>query len=154
MSPKLTGASAASAVDAFLAQLEHPRKAEISALRALILGVDGRVCEAVKWNAPSFYITEHFATFKLRPTTSVQIVLHTGAKVKPKAHAIHIDDPMGLLTWPAQDRCVATFADMREIKAKQDAFVRIVQQWIERTSEETPGAAPGSLPLSLGVKSL
>lgn len=38
----------------------------VAALRAIILQADDRITEAVKWNAPSFYPTEHFATFRLR----------------------------------------------------------------------------------------
>jgi hypothetical protein len=126
--------SGANDVDAFLANLEHPLKAEIEAVRALILGADARVREGVKWNAPSFYITEHFATFKLRPTNTIQVVFHTGAKVKADAGPLTIDDPSGLLTWAAKDRCVATLSDMDDIKAKKAAFVRLVKQWIAQTT--------------------
>lgn len=87
----------------------------------------------MKWNAPSFYITEHFATFKLRPAATVQVVFHTGAKRKADTRSIRIDVPAGLLQWPAKDRCVATLSDMRELEAKKDAFEHIVKQWIEQT---------------------
>lgn len=129
---KAASTTSANDVDAFLATLDHPRKAEIEAIRALILGADERVREEVKWNAPSFYITEHFATFKLRPATTVQIVFHTGAKVKPGAGAMKIEDPAGLLTWAAKDRCVATVADLND--AGRAAFVSIVRQWIAQTA--------------------
>lgn len=33
--------------------LDHPRKPEIAALRALIRGLDPALNEGVKWNAPS-----------------------------------------------------------------------------------------------------
>jgi hypothetical protein len=120
----------AGSVDDFLARLEHPRKAEIDALRALILRADERVREEIKWNAPSFYIDDHFATFKLRPLDTVQVVLHTGARVRPDAKAIAIEDPAGLLKWAAPDRCVATFSDMVAVDAGRAAFTSIVRQWI------------------------
>lgn len=135
--PRVAHAKKAGDVGAFLAELEHPRKAEIEALRALILGADERVREAVKWNAPSFYIEEHFATFKLRPVEKIQVVFHTGAKVKSDARALQIDDPAGLLSWPARDRCVATFVDRDDVRAKEAAFVGIVKQWIEQTTGTT-----------------
>ncbi len=135
-------AGKAGSVSDFLANLEHPRKAEIEALRALILGADDRVREEVKWNAPSFYITEHFATFKLRPMETVQVVLHTGAKVRPDAKTIEIDDPAGLLKWAAPDRCVATFSDMNDVESRQTVFASIISQWIEQTfdNHSHPGA--------------
>lgn len=119
-------------VSRFIAQLEHPRKAEIEAIRAIILGADPRIQESIKWNAPSFSIAEHFATLKLRPTETVQIVFHTGAKRKPDSTAIVIGDPSGLLKWAAPDRCVATFADMQDIEARRSWLVTIVKQWIEQ----------------------
>jgi hypothetical protein len=70
-------------VTAFMARLDHPLKAEIEALRTLIRSVDPRIQERIKWNAPSFAIHEDFATFKLYPAATVQVVLHTGAKGKP-----------------------------------------------------------------------
>ena len=117
-------------VDAFLARLDHPLKAEIEALRTIIRGVDPRIGEAVKWNAPSFHLGEHFATFKLHPATRIQIVLHTGAKVRPNAPAMTIADPTGLLKWAAADRCVVTLADMQAVQAHRADVEAILRQWI------------------------
>jgi uncharacterized protein (DUF1697 family) len=122
--------TSASDVEGFMSSLDHPRKAEIEALRKIILGVDRRIEESIKWNAPSFAIGEHFATFKLRPAETIQVVFHTGAKVKPGGGAIEIDDPRGLLKWAAKDRCVATLTDLADIRAKKAAFQTIVKQWI------------------------
>lgn len=117
-------------VNAFLAALDHPLKPEIEAVRKLILGCDKRIRESIKWNAPSFLIEEHFATFLLRSPTTIQVVLHTGAKVKSNARALVIDDPKGLLKWAAKDRCVATLGSGPEIRANKTAFTKIVKQWI------------------------
>lgn len=117
-------------VDAFMALLEHPRKAEIEVVRGLILSADPRIKESVKWNAPSFAMADHFATFKLRPETTIQVVFHTGAKVKANPAPMLIADPAGLLAWAAADRGIVTFADMAAIQANQDAFVALVRQWI------------------------
>jgi hypothetical protein len=51
---------------------------------------------------------------------------------KPKGKKIAIDDPDGLLKWAADDRAVATFAEMTEIKSKQVALTAVVRQWIEQ----------------------
>jgi hypothetical protein len=117
-------------VDTFLERLEHPQLAAIRLLRAAILSADPRIQEAVKWNAPSFALEEHFATFKLRPVETVQIVLHTGAKVQPTPARITIDAPAGLLVWVAPDRAVITFAGLEEASANQAALVAVVQQWV------------------------
>jgi len=119
-----------SEVDEFMAKLRHPLKAEIEAVRAIVLGADKRINERVKWNAPSFFIEEHFATLKLHPPQNVQVVFHTGAKVKSDSREMHIDDPDELLKWVAKDRCVATFSDMRQIEARAPALKSIVKQWV------------------------
>ena len=118
-----------SEVDGFLASLDHPLKAEIEAVRAIILGADARIQESIKWNAPSFAIAEHFATFNLRSKDAVHVVFHKGAKVQAHAPDMAISDPSGMLKWVAKDRCIAVLTDMKEIRSKRGALVSIVEQW-------------------------
>lgn len=125
--------------------LSHPLKAEIEAVRAIIRGADKRIGEAIKWNAPSFLTQEHFATLKLHPPKAVQVVFHTGAKVKADARPLKIDDPSGLLKWAAPDRAVATFASMKDIQAHKAALVALVRQWLAQTSMTSPGACVTSM---------
>ena len=117
------------AAQTFLAALDHPRKPEIEALRLMVLGSDPAIREAVKWNSLSFLTTDHFATFRLRPENIVQIVFHTGAKVRAIPLTMKIDDPLGVLKWVAPDRAVATFRDLDDIESKREALHLIVQQW-------------------------
>jgi uncharacterized protein YdhG (YjbR/CyaY superfamily) len=120
------------AVVDFFKTLKHPLKKEIEAVRKLILGVNPSIHEGIKWNAPSFRTTDYFATFHLRSIEAVQLILHTGAKVKATATiGMQIDDPAGLLKWLAKDRCMVTLGKGREIQAKRKAFEAIISQWIE-----------------------
>ena len=82
---------------ALLLTVSHPLHAEIVDVRSSLLGVDPRIAEAVKWNAPSYRTTEFFATFHLRSTDSVRMVLHTGAKRRANPATLDIPDPSGLL---------------------------------------------------------
>lgn len=70
-------------VDGFIETLEHPHKTAIQELREFILSIDGRIKEQVKWNAPSFYLEDNFATLRVHPAPIVQLVLHNGSKKKP-----------------------------------------------------------------------
>lgn len=118
-------------VETFLASLEHPLEREIRALRAIIRGVDPRIGESVKWNAPSFSMSEHFATFHLRNRGAVQVVLHLGARPRPDAALrAAITDPAGLLEWRGADRAIVTFRGMADVESKQAAFAAVVRQWI------------------------
>lgn len=132
MSPRRSRAASAGnpSVARFLDDLEHPHKEGVALLRGLILALDGRITEEIKWNAPSFKLEDHFATFRLHPPKGIQLVLHTGAKVKGEARAFEVDDPEGLLKWPAVDRCVLTLASTAEAVAHQGAVMRIVRQWV------------------------
>ena len=49
--------------------LDHPGKPVIHALRLLILESAPEVGEEVKWNSPSFFTVDHFATMNLRAIT-------------------------------------------------------------------------------------
>ncbi|WP_309573489.1 DUF1801 domain-containing protein [Deinococcus sp.] len=51
------------AVSAFVAALEHPHRGQVERWRALILAADPAIREKVKWNAPSYRLADHFATF-------------------------------------------------------------------------------------------
>jgi hypothetical protein len=122
-------ADSSTAVDAFMAVLEHPHKAAVGAIRQAILGVDPSICEGIKWKAPAFRTTEYFATTHLRAKVGVGVVLHLGAKVRATP-SVSIDDPGGLLEWLAKDRAMASFAGVDDVRTKEVALQRIVRQWI------------------------
>jgi hypothetical protein len=124
---KETGSKAA--VDSFMAQLEHPHKPAIEAIRQVVRGADPAIAEGIKWNAPSFRTTEYFATTHMRAKQSVGIILHLGAKVRDLP-GVTIDDPEGLLNWLAKDRAMASFADATQVREQKTALEYIVRQWI------------------------
>jgi hypothetical protein len=108
--------------------------AQVERLRAAILAADPRINESIKWNAPSFSIDEHFATFNLHYPDRVQVVLHAGAKVNPDAQQFEIVDPAALLKWAAVDRASVTFASDSEVDERLDGFLDILKQWIVLTT--------------------
>lgn len=119
-------------VNTFLASLDHPFKPEVLALREVILGADPGIAEGIKWNAPSFRTSEHFATMNLRAKDGVLVILHRGAKKResPIPHAA-ISDPESLIEWLGDDRASAKFRDLEEIRARRSAFVNVIRQWIQ-----------------------
>jgi hypothetical protein len=117
-------------VDEFMVRLEHPHKAAIEELRAVLRGCDPSVAEGVKWNAPSFRTTGYFATTHLRAKSGVGIILHLGAKVRDGA-ALAIDDPDHRLAWLAKDRAMLSFAGLDDVRAAEPSLQHIVRQWIQ-----------------------
>lgn len=127
---KLPGPEAGKAeVADFMATLDHPQKAGLAALRALILSVDPMIAEGIKWNAPSFRTADWFATFNLRSKGEIQLILHFGAKVKNLGD-IAIADPAGLLKWLGKDRAMLRLADGAAIDGQREAVTALLRQWI------------------------
>lgn len=117
-------------VGAFMVELKHPLKAEIEAVRKIILGSSPAIAEAIKWKSPSFCTTEFFATVNLRSVDRVQLIFHLGAKVRKDLKALKITDPSGRLKWLAKDRAMVTVGAGEEIAANADALRSIVREWI------------------------
>ncbi len=130
MTTKIARTRADPGVVAFLAALDHPLKAEIVAVRDIILGVSADIGEGVKWNAPSFRTTAYFATVNLRSRDTLQLIFHLGAKVRPDVASMEIADPAGLMKWLAKDRCLVTLGAGKAFKANTPAFKTLVPDWI------------------------
>lgn len=111
-------------VDRFMADLDHPLKAEVAALRAVITGVDDRITEQIKWKAPSFSCGDYIATFNLRAWQHVHLVLHN-------PHLAEIESDLLQGDWP--DRRMAYFRDMADVEAKRTALEHVVREIIRRT---------------------
>ncbi|MGH9428690.1 MAG: DUF1801 domain-containing protein [Terriglobia bacterium] len=126
-----TDADTKKAVDDLMVALDHPFKGVIEAIRRSILGVDPKIAEGVKWNAPSYRTSEYFATTNLREKKGIGVILHLGAKVrKLPLEGVVIEDPKNLLKWLAKDRATIVFVSQPEFAAKKAAFEAIVRQWI------------------------
>lgn len=126
-----TPADMSSAVDEFMARLDHPFRAEIAALRELVLGVDPAIAEGIKWNAPSFRTSEYFATTHLRAKTGVGLILHRGAKARAlPAGGLVIDDPEQLLQWLDEERAMIELRSAEQLRAQRAALASVIRQWI------------------------
>ena len=121
---------AATTVDDFVAGLDHPLKDTVVALRSLVLGVDPAIGEEIKWNAPSFRTSEHFATMHLRAPDAVQLILHLGARRGRTIPAGAIADPHRLLVWLGPDRASLSVRGPEELAARRDVMTAILRQWI------------------------
>ena len=119
-------------VTALLDANKHPLRAEIDALRAIILATDKSIQEGVKWNAASFRTAEWFATLNgPKQVKEATIILHAGAKVKGIVLKDRIPDPEGLIKWLGNDRGMIIFAGVADIKKKQPALQAVVRAWIK-----------------------
>jgi hypothetical protein len=118
------------AVDRHLDTLAHRERPLIDALRRVIARAVPKASESVKWNAPSFALSEHFATLNLRAKAGIQLVLHLGA-AKRLDIDLRTDVAMQgtILEWKSADRALVTIRDAAHLKAIQPALTRLLKAW-------------------------
>lgn len=117
------------AVDTLLKDADPVRLPLLQALRELLLGVDPRVREDVKWKAPSYFLQCCFATLNQRVREGVLIVLHCDASGRRQQRPL-IDDPQALLEWKSADRALLAVSDLQQLDQHAVAIGRILEQWI------------------------
>lgn len=123
-----------SAVDSYMDELQHGRKAEIETLRRLILDAVPDLNERIKWNAPSFGKGEDDRiTMRIHPGDRVQLILHRGAKAGAD-DLFRFEDPEKLIAWAAPDRGVVTFKDADDLADKSAALPEILRRWVACTT--------------------
>ena len=119
-------------VNIFLDKANHPFRPEIDALRKIILAARPELTENIKWNGPNYCIDgEDRITMKIYPPKQIQLVFHRGAKKMEQPKERLVEDTSGLLQWKENDRAVASFKSMEEIKNAEDNLKDIVKKWIE-----------------------
>ena len=114
-------------VEEFLRELSHPLKAEIEAVRSIIMGVNKDINEEIKWKAPSFnYKGEYLVTFNLRDIKRIHLVFHNPFISQVKST---------LLEGDYKDRRMAYFTDMRDVKAKKSLLEKALKDLIRLQKE-------------------
>lgn len=122
------------AVDTYLDDLQHARKAEVETLRRLIRDAVPDLNERIKWNAPSFGPGEEDRiTMRLHPGDRLQLILHRGAKAAADDF-FRFEDPDKLLSWAAPDRGVVTFKDAADLAAKSAPLGDVLRRWVACTT--------------------
>lgn len=116
-------------VAAYVASLPEPLRGDVETLRRVILGAAPGIGEEVKWNAPSFYTGEHFATMRLGGKLPLQLILHLGARKRSIPRG-SIEDPGALLRWLGPDSARVDFPAPGAVAARAAAVARLVGQWV------------------------
>ncbi|MBX3065542.1 MAG: DUF1801 domain-containing protein [Anaerolineae bacterium] len=111
-------------VDDYLSKLDHPLKAETEALRAIIKGVNPKISEQIKWNAPSYSYSdkEYIATFNFHNQQQLRLVFHN-------PHIASIQN--AILEGDYPDRRIVYFASMSDVDAKRADLVQVISELIK-----------------------
>lgn len=110
-------------VDAYMRDVDHPFKAEMEALRQIILGASSKISERIKWNAPSFFYKEDLGAFNPRATEFAHLIL-----LFPGGAGMQDDGE--LLEGQHKDRREAKFHNMAEVVAKKPALEKLIKRWV------------------------
>lgn len=109
-------------VNEFMDKLDHPLKAEVQAVREIIKGVNKNITEEIKWKAPSFNYKGYLATFNLWADQRVHLVFHNPEVVNIKSEILEGNHPT---------RRMVYFSDMKDVKAKKAALVKVVKELVK-----------------------
>jgi uncharacterized protein YdhG (YjbR/CyaY superfamily) len=74
-------------VEAWLSRYDNPMKSVVMRLREIILAVDPRIGECIKWQAPTFTFEGNIASFFPKAKQHASLMFHQGAKI-PGRHPI------------------------------------------------------------------
>lgn len=120
-----------SEVTDFLNAQNHPLRNEIELLRNYILSANNLLTENIKWNGPNYcFKNEDRITMKIQPPKNIQLIFHRGAKKQDQPKDKLIKENSKLLTWKENDRAIASFKNMADIKNAQAELAVIVKSWI------------------------
>lgn len=110
-----------SVVEAWFESYDNPQQDLVRAVREVVLSVDPRVSETIKWQAPTFMYRGNIASFYPRATKHVSLMFHTGAS---------LPDPQGVLAGEGETSRVLQIIDADDLAAKTDALRGLVSDWI------------------------
>ena len=109
-------------VTVFLEASTHPRKEEINRVREIILGVDERIEEAIKWKSPTFMYKGNIASVFMNAKKHVSLMFHKG---------VLLDNHGGLLTGSGKETRTAKFQNMENINERKKDLEGLIKQWIK-----------------------
>jgi hypothetical protein len=109
-------------VSAWLAELEHPLKDVILAVRAVFLEADGRITETIKWKSPTFMYEGNLASIDPKAKKHVAVLFHRGAEI-PGEHP--------LLQGEGKLARYARFGDMASVEEGRAELAAVVRAWCD-----------------------
>jgi hypothetical protein len=109
-------------VSTWLADLEHPLKEVILAVRAVFLDADERITETIKWKSPTFMYQGNLASIDPKAKKHVAVLFHRGAEI-PGEHPI--------LEGEGEVARYARFPDMASVKSGRAGLTAVTQAWCD-----------------------
>ena len=109
-------------VEAWFAGTDHPLKDPMLRVRSIVLGVDERVGECIKWKSPTFTFRGNIASIDPRTRRHVNLMFHQGAAL-PGEHPA--------LEGGGETVRYMRFADLAAVEKRRGDLEAAVRAWIE-----------------------
>ncbi|MDQ0639723.1 hypothetical protein QF042_003288 [Pedobacter sp. W3I1] len=109
-------------VEEFLSNLEHPLKAELEAVRTIIVNANPKIEEDVKWGGPSFFYKEDLATFNPRIKNYVALIFHKGDLLNIQSDFLEV---------ATKGKVYAKFYSMDQVIENKELIEKMVNTWVE-----------------------
>ena len=109
------------AVDAWFAGYDNPQKVVLQYMRDVILAVDPRIEESIKWQSPTFSYKGNIASFNPRSKEHASLMFHTGASIP------------GVFPYLDGSGDVARYLkarDLEQAKELESELVSIIKAWV------------------------
>ena len=108
-------------VDAWFKEYDNPMKPVVQAMRRIILAVDPRVDECIKWKSPTFTFEGNIASFMPRAKKHASLMFHTGAQIPGE---------YGRLAGTGDVARFMKAASLEEVEEARPELEAIVRAWI------------------------
>lgn len=116
-------------IDEYLEHFEHPLRAAIDEVRAIVSGATSDVEEIVKWNAPTFtWHGEYLATIHVKSLDRVMVIFHNAITPLVSSKLLEGEYTDG--------RRMAYFADRDDVIARADELRDVVRQLVDLLAKD------------------
>ncbi len=109
-------------VDQWFADLDHPLKDEMIRVRQVILEVDSRMTESVKWSTPIFDFEGNLVSFQPRAKRFVSLLFHRGSEIPGDHDRLEGDGRLAR---------IMRFTDMDDVQAGKEDLETVVRSWCD-----------------------
>lgn len=118
---------------AFYASQSGDQKAQVEAIRNIIMTAAPRLVETLKWNAPNFALDgEDRLTMNLmNKEGKVKLIFHRGATTKEDKMAGPVmTGTTGLIAWNSNIRGTVTFESSQHISQVREELTELIREWL------------------------
>jgi len=124
-------------VDAWMSRYSNPTRDVVQRVRHMLLAVDDRITETIKWDTPTFVYKGNIASFYPHTKDHVTLVFHRGARIP--GHYPHLEPEK-------EDRAIMRISSFQEAEELRPEIEALVKAWIllRGDADDAAAIAPAS----------